>query len=113
MSEYQGALGGQSLEPRRGRRLSVRKVTCPECGAGVDAYCTSADGVEQPTNPHRARKRMALRAGIQPKLRPFDLECPDCGAAPGKNCTSTKANIFGTRLKHHHKSRLAAARERD
>ena len=111
MSEYRGVHRGQSLEARRDRRLSAREVACPECGAGVGAYCTSADGSGQRVNSHRARRRMALKAGIQPEPRPFDIECPECGATPGRGCTSTKANIFGTKMKNHHKSRLAAAKK--
>lgn len=55
----QGSLA--RFKPPRDRKVNSRAVKCGSCGAGVGEFCRTAERREV-GNPHRERRRMALRA---------------------------------------------------
>ena len=50
-----------TFKPFHDRKVPVRKVVCPTCGAGVDVGCTTSTGG---TTQHKSRRRLALRSGL-------------------------------------------------
>ena len=61
LAEVLGLTPGPETAPERPTALkavTVRSVPCPQCGAGVGEYCTSANDVPSKAG-HRGRQRRA------------------------------------------------------
>lgn len=53
--------GPSGYKPKRDKSVNCRTVPCPDCKAEVGEWCTSTVTGKVQRNPHRARRRMAIR----------------------------------------------------